>query len=97
MENQKNACHDCGKELIVDNEEIQGGVFLVYDNAGEKINVLKCNDCYANNKSLTNYQSCEVYSRVVGYIRPVQQWHKGKGQEYKERKEFIATGGESCC
>jgi len=33
-------------------------------------------------------QPCEVYSRVVGYIRPVNQWHKGKQQEYKERKEF---------
>ena len=35
-------------------------------------------------------QPCEVYSRVVGYIRPVQQWHKGKQEEYKERKEFTA-------
>lgn len=35
-------------------------------------------------------QPCEVYSRVVGYIRPVNQWHKGKQQEYKERKEFAA-------
>ncbi len=34
-------------------------------------------------------QPCEVYSRVVGYIRPVQQWHKGKQQEYGERKEFL--------
>ena len=34
-------------------------------------------------------QPCEVYSRVVGYIRPVQQWHKGKKEEYDERKEFI--------
>ncbi len=34
-------------------------------------------------------QPCEVYSRVVGYIRPVQQWHKGKQEEYKERKEFV--------
>ena len=33
-------------------------------------------------------QVCEVYSRVVGYIRPVQQYHIGKQQEYKERKEF---------
>ncbi len=33
-------------------------------------------------------QPCEVYSRVVGYLRPVQQWHKGKQQEYKERKEY---------
>ncbi len=33
-------------------------------------------------------QPCEVYSRVVGYIRPVTQWHKGKKEEYKERMEF---------
>lgn len=33
-------------------------------------------------------QPCEVYSRVVGYIRPVSQWNEGKQQEFKERKEF---------
>lgn len=33
-------------------------------------------------------QACEVYSRVVGYLRPVQQWNNGKVKEYKERKEF---------
>jgi len=31
---------------------------------------------------------CEVYSRVVGYIRPVKQWNAGKVEEYKERKVF---------
>jgi len=29
---------------------------------------------------------CEVYSRVVGYLRPVKQWNVGKKAEYKERK-----------
>jgi len=33
-------------------------------------------------------QPCEVYSRVVGYLRPVQQYNLGKKQEFKERKEF---------
>jgi len=33
-------------------------------------------------------QPCEVYSRVVGYIRPVQQWHPGKKEEYHERLVF---------
>jgi len=33
-------------------------------------------------------QPCEVYSRVVGYLRPVKQWNNGKQEEYKERKEF---------
>lgn len=31
---------------------------------------------------------CEVYSRVVGYIRPIQQWNNGKLAEYKKRKVF---------
>ena len=31
---------------------------------------------------------CEVYSRVVGYYRPVQAWNPGKQQEFKERKTF---------
>lgn len=30
----------------------------------------------------------EVYSRVVGYLRPVQQWNKGKQAEYKLRQTF---------
>ena len=31
---------------------------------------------------------CEVYSRVVGYLRPVNQWNKGKKEEFKLRKTF---------
>ena len=31
---------------------------------------------------------CEVYSRVVGYMRPVAQWNHGKRQEFKDRKAF---------
>ena len=31
---------------------------------------------------------CEVYSRIVGYLRPVQNWHQGKQQEFSERKTF---------
>ena len=38
-----------------------------------------CPDCGAD---------CEVYSRVVGYIRPVNQWNKGKKKEFSDRKTF---------
>jgi ribonucleoside-triphosphate reductase (formate) len=31
---------------------------------------------------------CEVYSRVVGYMRPVDSWHKSKQQEFHDRKVF---------
>ena len=33
-------------------------------------------------------QKTEVYSRVVGYMRPVSSWNKGKRQEFKDRAVF---------
>lgn len=30
----------------------------------------------------------EVYSRITGYYRPVQNWNDGKIQEFKDRKEY---------
>ncbi len=39
---------------------------------------------------------CEVYSRVVGYLRPVQQWNKGKQQEFKERVTYSSCVSADC-
>lgn len=33
----------------------------------------------------------EVYSRVVGYHRPVKQWNKGKQAEFAERRPTYIT------
>ncbi len=30
----------------------------------------------------------EVYSRIVGYFRPVSNWNKGKQQEFADRKTY---------
>ena len=46
--------------------------------AGEHFTCPKC----------TIEQPCEVYSRVVGYLRPVKQWNEGKQAEFNQRKEF---------
>ncbi len=81
-------CHDCQKEIKIEDNDIKNGLRLVYDNNGKNLEVFKCKACYKKNPALTNFQKCEVYSRIVGYIRPVQQWHKGKQQEFTERKEF---------
>lgn len=35
-----------------------------------------------------NRTKCQVFSRVVGYIRPVNQWNEGKEEEFKDRKTF---------
>jgi len=37
-------------------------------------------------------QETEVYSRVVGYLRPVKQWNEGKQAEYGNRKIFNVAG-----
>ncbi|HZJ78211.1 MAG TPA: ribonucleoside triphosphate reductase [Clostridia bacterium] len=41
--------------------------------------VFNCSECGADT---------EVWSRVVGYLRPVQNYNKGKSQEYKERVKY---------
>ena len=34
-------------------------------------------------------EEAEVYSRITGYYRPVQNWNVGKTQEYNERREYV--------
>ena len=36
-------------------------------------------------------QPCEVFSRIVGYIRPISQWNDGKQSEFAQRKTFVIT------
>lgn len=37
---------------------------------------------------------CEVWTRVMGYHRPVSAWNMGKQQEHRERKQFVERVGE---
>lgn len=48
--------------------------------AGEVYNCPKCGE------------STEVYSRITGYYRPVQNWNDGKAKEFKDRKEYVVDG-----
>jgi hypothetical protein len=94
----KGQCHDCGIDVIVKAElakdrtitvaggaiyKVTKGIFAVY--------YFKCDSCFEKDPTLRNWQDCEVYSRVVGYLRPVNQWNKGKVAEWNMRKEFINT------
>jgi len=47
--------------------------------------VAECPDCH---------EKTEVYSRIVGYLRPVATWNDGKKQEFKERTPYtVMTNG----
>lgn len=39
-------------------------------------------------KTAPQRQECEVFSRIVGYLRPVNAWNPGKQAEFGDRKEF---------
>lgn len=63
------------------------------------MNELLCKDCQQPLTLIEDSWVChnckrfvskktEVYSRVVGYLRPTSQWNKGKQQEYNDRKVF---------
>lgn len=72
MKVEKYVCDVCEKELN------EGDEYLALKDEG-----IICRACHE-----TKMFPCEVYSRVVGYIRPVKQWNPGKQAEYKDRVEF---------
>jgi len=74
-------CHDCKKELA------KGDAYVTYETQGG--NFYKCKACHEKDSVLRNFQKTEVYSRIVGYIRPVEQWNAGKAEECQDRKEFV--------
>jgi len=92
---EKYHCRDCDKVLKMKGDEILDGKLLKYkeEDKTEHI-VFKCNECFKKNPSLTNYQPCEVYSRIVGYLRPVQQWHASKQEEFRQRKLYKIKVGK---
>lgn len=86
-------CHDCGKEIEIiaqiqeDGEPVidHGAVYFLND-----LYFIKCQECFDLESTLRNYQDCEVYSRVVGYLRPVKQFNPAKQEEFYERTNFAA-------
>jgi len=73
-------CHDCGLKIA------KAQAFATYTRHGQKF--YKCAECYEHDPLLR--RKCEVYSRVVGYLRPVENWNDQKQREFKDRKPFKA-------
>lgn len=40
-------------------------------------------------------RACEIYSRVTGYHRPINNWNSGKQEEFKDRVYFKTPGQNS--
>jgi len=58
-------------------------------------------DCKTTEVVESQRQKCEVWTRVMGYHRPISSFNIGKKQEYADRKVFEVTGidadGTGCC
>ena len=96
-------CHDCEKRVEVRCCVDENGKLIISGGAvynpkfGEpptEHTFFKCDKCFMKDKVLRNWRPVETYSRVVGYIRPVQQWNRGKVEEFNQRKEFVVEGKE---
>ena len=37
---------------------------------------------------------CEVYSRIVGYLRPVGDWNQAKQREFEDTREYEVPGAK---
>jgi hypothetical protein len=80
-------CHDCGCSVNLKSEKQSGGLKIeggaLYE-AGDGM-FFKCDSCFKAQNTLKNHRECEVYSRIVGYLRPISQWNSGKLAEFERR------------
>lgn len=87
------ACHDCGVDTSVvarvsDDGQVTVTGGAVYQPWEKQIFFIKCDKCLQADPVLRNYQPTLVYSRVVGYLTPIDQWNKGKRAEFYKRETF---------
>jgi hypothetical protein len=95
-------CHDCDAPITVLISVIESGEVMIEGGAVYKVKqgfaddeiFFKCGGCFKEDKILRNYKKTEVFSRAIGYLRPVNQWNKGKEEEFKMRKLFTNTEGK---
>ena len=88
-------CHDCNKPVVVDIDKIPDG----HDKSQLVINggavyfeddtfFMKCDPCFKKDSTLRNFRKCDVYSRVVGFYRPIKSWNDGKRSEWRNHKDY---------
>ena len=88
----RGTCHDCRSACVVSAMALETGIEIeggaMYDPWGDDKYVVKCDDCFREDVILRDYQECEVYARVVGYMRPVSQFNEAKQAEFHDRVNF---------
>lgn len=84
-------CQDCDCEIKVVIKRTDEGFLVtggaVYEHTRDKF-YLKCDECFEREPVLKDFQPCLIFSRIVGYLTPTNQWNDGKKAEFSIRKTF---------
>ena len=85
----KATCCDCHKEFPMNFERTGPEKIVIKNGAVGKRDgqyFFKCEECWGKDQSFG--QKCDVYSRVVGYLRPTRDWNDAKRAEFGMRKTY---------
>jgi hypothetical protein len=97
-------CYDCREDFDIDIErtgpkelKVTGGALYETQSAWDcpERFLGKCQKCFDEKPGLNTPTS--VYSRVVGYMRPVSGWNKAKQEEFAMRKTSSMAKVEDLC
>jgi len=89
----KGKCQKCKTEVVLvifqkDKENIEGnGGIIISDQFNAKPE-FKCLKCLEEDNNMISPTKTEVFSRVCGYLRPIQSYNLGKKEEFRMRKNF---------
>jgi anaerobic ribonucleoside-triphosphate reductase len=78
-------CAVCGKKL--------GAKEGIVSSTGVLVCSDKCKEKFLDTIPNRGKSPLVVYSRVTGYITPVNAWNKGKLQEHRDRVLYSVSGG----
>jgi len=93
--NLTGTCNDCNKKILISIDRTKDGQIKISGGAIYKPEeslgyntkyIYKCDECYNQDKIL--HQRTEVYTRVVGYLRPIKQFNPGKIAEFELRENY---------
>ena len=85
-------CQKCKKpvDIVIWEKDLEvegnGGVIIgpAYDDKPQ----FKCSECLEESRGMISPTVCEVFTRVCGYLRPVQGFNPGKREEFKMRTNY---------
>uniref|UniRef100_A0A6H1ZFW8 Putative anaerobic ribonucleoside-triphosphate reductase n=1 Tax=viral metagenome TaxID=1070528 RepID=A0A6H1ZFW8_9ZZZZ len=83
------SCKDPVDIIIFKNAmEVEGNGGVIVGDMWDDKPQFKCSRCLERDSGMISPTKCEIFTRVVGYLRPIQGFNLGKAEEFRDRKTF---------